>query len=159
MANLLDLGGLRALCDDAHLSAGFSAWDHLYPDIYCVSILQQMTCVCVHLSPRTATASLRSIFDRKPPFTHCSAILFPPMTPLRNSWRPTKAAVIAPTPTIMGVAIGEGSKYVKEHVQRNVKLRELLVSAPTNSDLVLHFHLPKMNSSVFCYQNMRPSRR
>ena len=56
------------------------------------------------MSPRTAIASLQSIFALKPPFTHWSGARFP-ITPLRMRCRPTRAAVIAPTPTITGVAI------------------------------------------------------
>lgn len=57
-----------------------------------------------HFRPRIAMASFLSILDLKPPFTHSSAALLPA---LRSRVRPAKAAAMAPTPTMIGVAIKE----------------------------------------------------
>ena len=52
-----------------------------------------------------AIASLRSIFALKPPFAHSSAAPLPANNPRRMSDLPTIAAVTAPIPIMMGVAM------------------------------------------------------
>jgi hypothetical protein len=64
-----------------------------------------------YLRPRMAMASLRSIFALKPPFAHCSPIPLPPKKPLLRSCRPATAAIMAPIPMTIGVAMKGNTVY------------------------------------------------